>query len=190
MKPLVVAVVNGWSASSRRRQTRTCALVERQIQKLDLNCQAFLAMKGSFLRSRSRTLRSFIRDNQRSGRTLVLVGKSYGAKVLVEKVLNQIAEKLDYFEIYLVTVDPCWPIWADLSPNLNGRTLRLTKPISRAVNVYFATKRPRKQAGALLVGPKGVSLMNVPLTDCDHYSIVQHDVTAHVIQKTLKEASK
>lgn len=188
-RPLTVIVANGWSASSRKLGSRTKALVEHQLKVLGLQYD-MLGMRSSFLLRRSRQFRRFIRDHQGSGRSLVCVGKSFGGKQIVEEVLNPINERLDYCGIYLITIDPNWPACWDLTPNLNRHTLRLTKPITAAVNVYFATKEPRKQAGAMLVTPKGTPVKNIPLADCDHYSIVQNPMTEIVIRKTLLEATK
>jgi len=188
MKELVVAVANGFSASSRRKHTRTKALVERQLKELGCRYELY-GKRSSFMLARSRRFRTFIKDYQGSGKALVCVGKSFGAKQMVQQVLNPIVEKLDYCGIYLVTIDPNWPASWDLTPNLNHSTLRLTKPITKAANVYFVTKGPRKQAGAILATPKGTPCRNFPLTDCDHYSIVEHAMTEHIVRAMIVEAS-
>jgi hypothetical protein len=139
--------------------------------------------KSSFLRSRSREIARFIRQHRGSENDLLLVGKSLGAWHMIERVLNPMAEPLGYGSTSLLTVDPNKPTWRDWSPNLNDRVLHLTRRVDRAVNVYVIARERRQQAGALVEGPPGLVVENVPVVDADHYSIVGHPV----VKSKLKE---
>ena len=185
---IVPVVLNGWSASTRRKRTRTHTLVDRILGETGAPHVPVLGLKSMLLYARSRRVRKHIQRYERNDRVLLCVGKSLGARNMVERVLNKM-EKLQYRSVYLVTIDPNWPESWDLSPNLNGHLLRLTHPVTLAVNVYFAAQKgTTKQAGALLSTPKGVPCRNWPVTDCDHFSIVQHPKVRQVLKGVIEEA--
>lgn len=167
---IVAAVLNGWGASMRRKETRTAALVREALDGQDHIVLARRAMIGW---ARARMMRRFIRAHSSKENGLLCVGKSLGARNMVGRVLNRL-EPLSYRRIALLTIDPCWPLRGDWRPNLNRHVLDLDFPVDRAVNVY-SRGGPDDQAGAML---RGNNVTNIPLTDVDHYSIVQDDVTA------------
>jgi hypothetical protein len=186
-RPLTVVVLNGWSASSRGKETRTHLLVKRELDEARANYH-LLGLKAMFIHARSRRVKKFIQRHEHRDKALVCFGKSLGARNMVQRVLNTIGP-LEYPEIYLMTIDPNWPESWDLTPNLNGHTLRLTRPVTRATNVYYlAPKGSRDQAGALLGSPKGVPTTNHPVKDCDHVSIVEHPKTVELVSQTIQEA--
>lgn len=184
---IVAVVLNGWSSSSRKSKTRTNALVEELLIESEVPFE-LLGLKSSFFKSRSRRIREHIEALQHPERSLLCVGKSLGARNMVQLVLNKLGP-LSYRRILLGTLDPNWPESWDLTPNLNGRLLHLTCKVDRASSVYHLSTKPRKQAGALLAGPAGVRVDNFPVTDCDHYSIVRHPRSRKVLRELVKDAA-
>lgn len=175
---MIVAVLNGWGSSSRLRETRTAALV-RRVTKGKVSIRGFLARRAMIGWARSRRFKRFILRREDPEETLLLVGKSLGARNMITRVLNQLP-MLQYRKVALLTIDPCWPERWDWKPNLNRRVLELTHPVHRAVNVY-AVLPPDKQAGSMV----GLNLsnnmltdlivQNVPLMHVDHHTIVQSE---------------
>lgn len=90
---------------------------------------------------------------------------------MVDRVLNQLPQDVlqGYHRTALLTIDPCWPTWPNLRPNLNRETLQLKRELGMVRNV-FAVRPQDEQGGAIL---RGSNVRNVPLTDVDHVSIVQ-----------------
>jgi hypothetical protein len=188
-RPLTVVVLNGWSSSSRGSKTRTHKLVERELERAGADYQ-LLGLKAMFIYARARRVKKFVKQHEGKGRVLACFGKSLGARNMVKRVLNPIYS-IEYDEIHLMTIDPNWPESWDLTPNLNSCTLRLTRPVSRAVNIYYAApKGSRKQAGAILGVPPGVPCVNEPVTDTDHIKIVEHPLTEQLVRKTIAEAMR
>jgi hypothetical protein len=187
MKPLTVVVLNGWSSSSRGKKTRTHLLVKRELDRAGADYE-LLGLKAMFLHARARRVKRFIQEHEGSDRRLLCVGKSLGARNVVQRVLNPIY-RIKYEEIHLMTIDPNWPESWDLTPNLNRCTLRLTRAVTRAANIYYAApKGSREQAGAQLVAPPGVPCVNEPVADTDHIKIVEHPLTKQFVRKAIKEA--
>jgi hypothetical protein len=167
---LVVVVMNGWGASSRRRKTRTSQRVEEELWRRDIEPVAMLARRAATWRSRVRKFRSFIRAQasvRGHPRDLLIVCKSYGAYLMLTEVLGR--ERPKYRRIALLTIDPCWPLLFDWKPNLNGRILFLDCPVDRAVNVY-AVMPPDRQGGCLVTGQ---GCTNVPVVGSSHEDIVR-----------------
>lgn len=188
-RPLTVVVLNGWSSSSRGEETRTHLLVKRELDRAKANYH-LLGLKAMFLYARSRRVKKFIQAHEHKDKALVCFGKSLGGRNVVQRVLNTIGP-LQYQEIHLMTIDPNWPESWDLTPNLNRLTLKLTRPVTRAVNVYYAAPAgSREQAGARLKAPPGVPCQNEPISDTDHIRIVEHPTTERFVRKTLQEAMR
>ena len=180
MAKLVVAVLNGWGSSSRRRESRTAALVRRTISNMGVEPEAIVTGRALLAWSRSRRYKRFIRHHQSYDRVLLCVGKSLGARNMVSRILNPLGDT-GYKKTALLTIDPCWPIRWDLRPNLNHHTLHLSAYVDLAINVLCVLP-PAQQAGAILTGQ---NVSNVPVTDHDHFSIVQSPDTKDALSSLL-----
>jgi hypothetical protein len=113
---------------------------------------------------------------------LLLVGKSLGAYNLVKRVLNKCPPWWDgYKAAALVTIDPCWPIRGNWRPNLNRCLLHLEPELDYACNVYAVLPQDQ-QAGAMLAGPR---VHNCPVTEYDHYSIVNAPEVTLALQMAI-----
>jgi hypothetical protein len=185
---IVAAVLNGWAASSRKEQTRTHTLVEALLGETGVPYE-LLGLKAMFVNGRSRRIRQFIIEKDRSENVLLCVGKSLGARNMVLEVLNQLP-RLFYVKTFLGTIDPNWPESWDITPNLNRCILKLTRPMTAAANIYFVSKDPRQQAGAMLGASGDTPVLNIPVTDCDHFSIVQHPETRKMLQALVTRAAE
>jgi hypothetical protein len=173
---LVVAVLDGWSASARREEDRISSIV-REIVKYDAFEENILTKKSLLGMSRSRRFRNFILSKQGSDRSLLVVGKSLGARNIVEGVLNKLPERLNYRKTGLITIDPCWPTWKDFTPNLNKKILHLEHNMGRAVNI-MAILPSDQQAGSMV---RGSNVRNVQLYDYTHNSItMSRDVRVEI----------
>jgi hypothetical protein len=128
-------------------------------------------------------MKRFILGHQSPSSRLLVVGKSLGARNIVE-VLNGLSARLKYKSVGLITIDPNWPLWSEMKwrPNLNGHCLDLIYPVDMAVNIY--AKCPmNEQAGSKL---RGSNVRNVELDSCDHHTIVFHPLVAMEITDTVK----
>lgn len=167
MTSLVVVVLNGWGASSRRRESRTSELV-RGITADHVTEGHYLALRAMMGVSRSRRVSRFIRRHQGLDRDLLLVAKSLGARNMVSRVLNGFQSRLIYRRTGLVTIDPCWPLRWDWRPNLNRSVLRLVYPWLDEATNFFAVLPQDKQSGSMVYGQP---VVNIPLVGPDHVSI-------------------
>jgi hypothetical protein len=167
MSDIVVAILNGWGASSRRKFSRTNSMVERALDAHGLR-STILPRRAHLLYSRVRKFRRFIRKNQDEAKILLCVGKSLGARNMVV-ALNGLGP-VKYKRAALLTIDPNWPTWTDLRPNLNRRVLHLQSATRfKTFNVYIVGQ-PGQQAGAMLSGP---DVQNIPILNHDHISVVR-----------------
>lgn len=179
-------VLNGYGSSL--RETRTSRLVREELEEAAVD-YTFEAHRAILLSSRSRKIRQRIQRLADREVALLLVGKSLGARNMVERVVNRMGP-VRYRGIYLVTIDPCWPECWDLTPNLNHRTLRVERYVDAATNVQYITIDPREQAGAMLVVPKGVDVRHERVTDADHFTIVEHPATRAAIRDMVCRARR
>ena len=180
---LIVAVMNGWSASSRRKETRTATLVREFLYGGGIEFK-FLARKSMLFMSRCRKFRRYIMKHNSSENELLIVGKSLGAHNLVVGVLNELP-KLRYRRTAMLTIDPCWPLLNDWKPNLNSFTLLLRKDLGLAINVYVESDDPDAQVGSRL-GPASPAIMNWPADGYDHYSIVNSEQVFEALVMTSR----
>lgn len=185
---IVAAVLNGWSASTRKEQTRTHALVEELLKDTNVP-YTLLGLKAMFIQGRSRRVRDFIIENDSPQNALLCVGKSLGARNMVREVLNKLP-LLFYRKTFLGTIDPNWPELWDLTPNLNRHILMLTRHMTEAANVYFVSQNPYKQAGAMLGAKNDTPVLNIPVNDCDHFTIVQHHETRRMLETLVLRAAE
>jgi hypothetical protein len=199
---IVVAILEGYSASSRSRTIiDVYEQAEREAKLLNDQPIVVLGEKSSILRSRSRKMRKFITQHAYPTSKLICIGKSYGAKQMIDRVINKIPFSTwkVFSETYLITVDPCWPKLWDWTPNRNADKLHSPQWINRTRNIFlFAPKR--MQAGAALVSTElfyswdGQQLdsqrsigLEPPYT---HYSIIEAPEVKREIIKSLELASR
>lgn len=160
---LVIGVLNGYSASSRARISRTSSIVDRLTREHE---RIFLGRRSSMFVTRSRLFRKYIHRHENPKNALLLVGKSFGAYCMVTWVLNHL-KPLRYRKTGLVTIDPCWPTRGDWTPNLNDQVLPLTFDVNLAINLFAPLPR-NMQAGSLV---SGENVMNQPVENVDHFTI-------------------
>ena len=198
---IVVAILEGYSASSRSR-TIIDVFEETKDAMVGLDDEPIVVLgeKSSILRSRSRKMRRFISDHAHPDSKLLLIGKSYGAKQMINRVVNKLKMEVfqEFASTYLVTVDPCWPTWTDWTPNLNNRTLQVNKPFTRMRNIMLMAPK-RVQAGCriqypLMLLPEGEKapdqvnfIAGKPYT---HFSIIEHPQAKTEIGASLSLASQ
>jgi hypothetical protein len=182
---IVCAVLNGYAASMRAEKTRTNRLVENLL-KASGKQYSIVGLKALLVRSHARRLRRFVECGNYETNSLLLVGKSLGARNIVRFVLNNLGQ-LHYHTSFLLTIDPNWPTFWDFTPNLSHRELRVTKPITQAVNLRVDPQHPRQQCGARLVGPAFVPITDIPLGNCTHYSIVPHPRVREELEKLIAD---
>jgi hypothetical protein len=177
---LVTVCLDGYSTSIRPgiREVLTNTL-----SRSDIVNSPIFSKKSSMFKLRSRKTRKFILEHNKSSNNLLLVGKSLGAKHLVERVINKLPP-LKYRKIGLFLVDPNWPTLWDWTPNLNGRVLTVKTRVDYAINVYYLGKK-REQAGARLCLNSDLPANNVALLDTDHQSIVNHFITRRKLYKMV-----
>jgi hypothetical protein len=178
---LITAVLDGYSASTRKVKTQDIVRDRLLDAKIPF---VFKGKKAMFMTFRARQMRRYIHKYDDHENTLLCVGKSFGAKTMVQGVLNKFHERLHYEKICLVTIDPNWPTNWDLTPNLNDHELRLIYPVDHAYNVYVLGA-PRQQCGARLVGPDYVKILNQPVLNYDHYDVIHSPAVALVLDKAL-----
>jgi hypothetical protein len=143
----------------------------------------FLGRRALLGRHRCRRFRRFIDQHSCNDNRLLVVGKSLGARNLVSHVLNPLGNSLlMYRRVGLLTVDPCWPLWHDWAPNLNGEVLDLTAPVDRAINVFLDAP-PDQQAGSLVAG--AMNRQVEAIHDVDHGSMSTHPLAIYSLREIL-----
>jgi len=182
---IIAACLNGWASFS--APTRTATIVRELLAQEGRPCE-FIGLKSRFFWGRSTQIAKFVQRFENRHDDLLLVGKSLGAKHIVERVLN-LAPGLRYRSIHLITIDPNWPTWRDWTPNLNGQVLHVTEPVDGATNLYVLAENKRQQAGALLGCLPGVPCKNVIVVGADHYSVVESPLVKQTIRKVIKSLS-
>ena len=165
---LAVAAMSGWSASSRSRHSRISHIVDERTKHYD---RVFLGKRALLGRHRCRRFIRFITNNAVKGNSLLVIGKSLGARNLIEYVLNPMdCYLMIYDKVLVLTVDPCWPSWDEWRPNRNDEPLKLTAPVDKAINIYLSAPTD-EQAGAPVVGAENWIISDSSTT---HRNIVMH----------------
>jgi hypothetical protein len=182
---IIAANLDGYSSSSRSPDLRISTHLRFMLDDTERPYQLFTARSRMF-RSKSRAARRFVRKHASPDNVLLCTGKSLGARNIVRYVLN-IVGPLQYKRIYLLTVDPNWPEWWDLTPNLNDETLRLTRFVTEAINVRVISDDLRQQCGAELVGCG--EIVNYNVAGSNHQDIVNHPATLRTLARLVLEAS-
>lgn len=177
---IIVAGMGGYSASSRRRQSRIVQVVRRESRSY---CSHFYGRKSTFGKRRARECLEFIKAHADPDKGLLIYGKSLGAKHIIERVMNH-PGPMRYRHVCLLTVDPNWPIWwpPRWTPNLNDKQLRLWRVTTKAINLYFKSSDPFEQAGCRV---EGAHVENQPLFDVDHKTITTHPAVKTAIRELV-----
>jgi len=159
---MIVVVMNGGSGSSRPKDERMDAVVQRELPHGTI---VYVANNTFLGHRQARRVRKILKLTQRPEETCLLVGKSAGGYTLIVKVLNQLP-RLSFKRIHLLTVDPCFPKLWDWRPDRSQETLLIHEGrVDRAVNLLSAAgSRPR---GFRVDGPPGIEVV----TTEDHFSI-------------------
>lgn len=194
---IIVGVMNGWSASVKK--TRTSRLVKRLMDENfdntgeEYKFRSYRSVLWKPIDIRSQMMRRYVRRNQSSNNTLLLVGKSLGARNMVKRVLNPL-QFLCYAKMALVTIDPCWPIKGDPTPNLNSRKLVLITPCQRVDNIYLVAQE-YEQAGARVFTVEGPNATNIAIPSCPvlglrqvsntHQNIIEHPIVLDRIKDAI-----
>lgn len=179
---IITVVLNGYSSSV--DPTKTSMVVAGVLACLGAPHRT-LALKARFAYGQTREVRKFIVSNDDQHHDLLLVGKSLGARNLVERVINRWVSYPSYRSVHLVTIDPNWPEPFNLRPNLNRSTLKMTRALDSATNI-FVVGRPDQQAGAMLVGPHGAPIINIPIVGSDHHAISSHPTVRKELSQLVK----
>ena len=180
---IVAAVLNGWTSSL--AETRTSQIVLEELRATTVP-HKFLGLKSLFFYPRSERVKRFATSNDSPTNKLLCVGKSLGAYHMVTRVLNRCTD-LAYKRIILLTIDINYPTLCDCTPNLNKTVVKLTEPVTQAVNLYVHALEPRQQAGALLKTLPGVPCKNKIVDGANHYSIVEAPMVRREIRKAIEE---
>ena len=167
--------MDGFSSSIRDLRTHDIILHEIKGCKYKL-----IWRRGNAFRFGTRAIRKFIVKNQSKDNILLLVGKSLGGKEIINNVLNKLPT-LNYSTINLLTLDPCWPLLTDWTPNLNDYELEVTYPINKGINLQVIGT-PNQQCGAKVVGP---NIKNVEIFNSDHYSIIVNPEVKVAIRRLI-----
>jgi len=176
---LIIPILDGYSASI--TDTNMYDVVTQILLDYGKDTKHEVCYERSkiFDRKGNEKILRFIFEHESEDNTLLCVAKSLGAKRMINNVLNRLAlrkNSLNYKRVYCFTIDPNWPLWYDLTPNLNNRKLTIKYPVDNFINVYVHGKR-HQQCGAKVLSkyiPKNQALIvhNVPVYKYDHYSIV------------------
>lgn len=181
---MICVVLTGWKSSVSPNDYRIDTITKRIVKPG--GDDSFLVRRSSLFCSRSFGIRKFILNNENSYDDLLLVGKSLGGYIMIEKVLNMLPF-LEYKSIGLITIDPCWPLLRDFTPNLNSYRLILKNHVDIGVNIYSYQRNPKKQAGSR-VG--GVNIENIALHGYSHSNISSSPVVAIQIERVVNEIRK
>ncbi len=192
---LIVAVLNGWSASFRMRSSLMESLVRRELGPFPsgrvwcFHEYEILAKRALLGRHRIKQFKRYIEKHNSRENTLLAVGKSLGGRNIV-RALNA-CERLRYARSSLLTVDPCWPDPLCWRPNRNFEVISCWQPLNRAVNVYLDTNGSDQMAGSRLDAPIADVEANIPIDietnpTTDHFNIVQHPTVARVLRQSIE----
>lgn len=187
---IAIITLDGYSASCRKVKMQD--LVDEWLHDLRVELKDYrlvkTGMKSTMIRSRKRKIRKWIINHSDIADVLICVGKSYGAKNLLDGILphKDVQQALlNYNAVGMLTVDVNFPIWKDWTPNLNHYHFNLPKLIDVASNIYVKKTNKRKQCGAVVNGAD-----NMWLRGYDHYSVIHapqiQNEFYHVLRKTLK----
>ena len=181
---IITATLDGYSSGSYHNKTHQAVASVLAVEQAP---HESLAIKSWFAWAPSRKVSSFVNKHANETNDLLLVGKSLGALHVVERVINRWVSLPKYRGIHLVTIDPNWPELWDWTPNLNRSTLKLSRKLTSATNIYSVAIDPRQQAGALLQGQGAV---NIPILGVNHHTIDGRPEIRDMLVKLVREMMK
>jgi hypothetical protein len=182
MNEVVVVAISGWLASFRRRESRMAEITRLELEAAGLD-PVFFGRRAIIGHLLEWICCRFIRRHESPKSVLILVGKSLGARTVV-RVLNRLG-RLRFKRVLLLTVDPCWPIRGDWTPNLNEEELVLMTPVNQGINVYLEAPRD-VQCGARLWGHL---VENRAIRGCTHRNITDSLAVRRALRELIKEAA-
>lgn len=194
MRHLVVAIINGYSASLREENEKSSGVVQKCLDIEEVNSYVMVDRKATILRLETRHVRNFIKAHQGLNSSLLCVGKSLGARRIINNVLNKIDVRKGYERIGVVTIDPNWPVFRDPNPNLNKKALYINHMVDYCRNVYLCSSDPRSQAGARVYTQYTCDRRNIAVnrSGVDHSSITEtpeaEGAIRYVIRKLIEES--
>jgi len=187
---IAVLSLDGYSASSRKTKMHDLVfkwmhdlremIGQERIEKLGL--------KSTIFRAKKRRIRRWIMDRCGRGNILICVGKSYGGANLLRSILPHpvmYPMLMKYDAVGLLTVDINFPIWRDLTPNLNHFHFNLPSAVDIGYNIYVKGKTPRQQCGAIIDGA-----INIPIKGYDHFTVVHSPLIPMKFELMLVELLK
>jgi hypothetical protein len=155
MQPIIVATVDGYSTSSAMYDLETTTRCVLDVNQVDFS---LVGVRSRLVVPTWRKVIRHLKHERAASPTVLLVGKSLGAKIILNKV---VLRALDMYEhVYVFTIDPCWPRWGveptrhglqvprvDWTPNRNGDVLVVPAGVTEAVNVYVESADASQQCG-------------------------------------------
>lgn len=183
---LIVANLDGYSSSSREHDLRLSTHVHKELNESAAPYRLF-SRRSRICLSSSSAARDFVKRHMSPDHVLLCTGKSLGARNIVRYVLN-IVGPLSYRRIYVLTVDPCWPLWWSWAPNLSCEELHLTRFVTHAINIHVIPRELDQQCGARLAGFGDIE--NRAVIDATHGDISGHPVVREALRALIGEASQ
>lgn len=174
---LVCACVDGYSAHL--RDPDMSDFTEQVVKDLAPTF-VFKKWRANLFRRRRYALMRWLVQQQNPSKRLVLVGKSLGA-VSVVRAWNALGDRLSYQKVGIVTIDPCWPLLTDWTPNLNNEILLLKHRPTLAINVYVIGTS-KMQCGAQILG---ANTLNRAVLTSDHFQVIQTKATRAALCEVL-----
>ena len=184
MGKLIIACMDGASASARRTHTRmymsdiveAAAKQYLRFKKNDLvicreNDYLMKSRRGGAIFSRKSVIRRFILKHNSHENNLLCVGKSYGGWNM-NNILTDLKPILNYDKVHLILVDACW------IGKMFNQSLEVTPPRVDRVCVYYQNNM-RRMNGARSSRRVDVNMDLSQDRTVDHWNIVEN---LHVIK--------
>jgi len=175
---LVIACMDGSSASLRRSHTRMYMsdVVESAALKQTKDYH-FKAVKGGLIFNGKSRIRRFILKHNVVTNNLLVVGKSYGGRNIVD-LITDLKPILNYDLVYLFLVDACW-----VGAAAAGHVIQISK-VDKTINFYQRNNPGLKGA---TTSPKAKYEADLTATGCDHFDIIERPEVLKMLGKSIKE---
>jgi len=187
---LVVGVLNGFSGSVKKHSSRTSGVVLALLRDEYKAHYIWRADRSSFLGLGAGRLREFVQEHNAKENSLLLVGKSFGAKNLIDHVVEPLWKNvmLYYKQLFLFTIDPCWPSPTNWSPNRNAEVLKVRAHLTLGRNIQVLA--PTNEMGGARVEGPAMENIEVHWPEADHFSIVQRPIVKETLRGLLRRVSR